>query len=243
MSELSFAKQFLATIDKKVIKLPADHVSDPRKYPNQSPYILPKQTHPYPRKTGPTLTQQAQKKTVTATLKPMKAGDTVTLSDVTLDTTIYDIKSQYAQQTSLQQDKIKLLLNKKPTADLKTLKDLGVEGNVEFSIMIMGGSGATPRAQSPAVSSPSAFAPPPAPATAESKGDPMDIDGKTGAPDSEAAANEAAEKEPSADTAAGILKTEEFWTDLQGFLSQRLRDEKEGQRLAGVFREAARSKK
>lgn len=37
MSEVTFAKQFLATIDKRPIKLPADHVSDPRKYPNQSP--------------------------------------------------------------------------------------------------------------------------------------------------------------------------------------------------------------
>ena len=37
MSEVTFAKTFLATTDKKPIKLPADHVSDPRKYPGQSP--------------------------------------------------------------------------------------------------------------------------------------------------------------------------------------------------------------
>lgn len=35
--EQTFAKSFLATLDKRQIKLPADHVSDPRKYPNQSP--------------------------------------------------------------------------------------------------------------------------------------------------------------------------------------------------------------
>ncbi|KAF2208763.1 hypothetical protein CERZMDRAFT_48744 [Cercospora zeae-maydis SCOH1-5] len=211
MSEVTFAKSFLATIDKRAIKLPADHVSDPRKYPNQSPYILPKQTHPFPRKTGPTSTQQAQAKTITATLKPMKAGETVTIPDVALDTTIFEIKSQYAAKISIPQDKIKVLLNKKPAADLKTLKDLGVDNDVELSIMIMGGSGATPRAQSPAVSSPSAFAPPP--------------------------------KEADANSTAGILQTEEFWTDLQGFLSQRLRDEQEGGRLATVFREAATGKK
>lgn len=34
------------------------------------------------------------------------------------------------------------------------------------------------------------------------------------------------------------LKTEAFWGDLRGFLVQRLRDEGEGERLAGVFREA-----
>ena len=35
--QVSFAKQFLATLDKRLIKLPADHVSDPRQYPAQSP--------------------------------------------------------------------------------------------------------------------------------------------------------------------------------------------------------------
>lgn len=173
----------------------------------------------------------------------MKTGETVTLSSIALDSTIYEIKSQYAQQTSLSQDKIKLLLNKKPTADLKTLKDLGVDSDVEFSVMVMGGGVPTPRAQSPAVSAPSsAFAPPPVPAPTESRGDPMDVDNKTGAPDSEAAANEAAEKETSANSSAEILKTDEFWTDLKGFLSQRLRDEKEGERLATLFREVSSKK-
>ena len=37
MSEVTFAKTFLATLDKRPIKLPADHVGDPRKYPGQSP--------------------------------------------------------------------------------------------------------------------------------------------------------------------------------------------------------------
>ena len=37
MSEVTFAKAFLATLDKRAIKLPADHVGDARKYPSQSP--------------------------------------------------------------------------------------------------------------------------------------------------------------------------------------------------------------
>jgi ubiquitin-like protein 4 len=36
-----------------------------------------------------------------------------------------------------------------------------------------------------------------------------------------------------------VLNTEEFWDDLKGFLVQRLRDEGEGERLAGLFRKAA----
>jgi len=35
-----------------------------------------------------------------------------------------------------------------------------------------------------------------------------------------------------------VLKTEEFWGDLKGFLVQRLKDESEGERVAGVFRKA-----
>lgn len=35
-----------------------------------------------------------------------------------------------------------------------------------------------------------------------------------------------------------VLQMEEFWTDLTGFLTQRLRDEAEGEKLAGLFRRA-----
>lgn len=250
MSEVTFAKSFLATLDKRPIKLPADHVSDPHKFPHQSPvrttaarvhpgaypnrlqYILPKQTHPFPRKTGPTSTQKSHDKTITATLKPMRAGETVTLPDTTLDTTIHDLKAQYAQKTGVPQDKIKLLLSKKPAADLKTLKDLGVDRDMELSVMILGATGTTPRAQSPAVekSEPKMPAPPPA-------ADKMDIDEAAPAPESERATAEANQSSEGS-TAAEMLKTKEFWSDLQGFLSQRLRDEKEGENLAGLFKEA-----
>jgi len=40
MSEVTFAKTFLSTLDKRPVKLPADHVSDPKQYANQSPVCL-----------------------------------------------------------------------------------------------------------------------------------------------------------------------------------------------------------
>lgn len=40
MSEVTFAKSFLSTLDKKPVKLAADHVSDPKQYANQSPVCL-----------------------------------------------------------------------------------------------------------------------------------------------------------------------------------------------------------
>lgn len=164
----------------------------------------------------------------------MRSGETTTIPEISLDTTIHEIKTQYAAKANLQQDKIKLLLNKKPAGDLKTLKDLGVEGrDVELSVMLMAGAtaaassaAATPREQSPAAV---------AATTAASPSDPMDIDPKTSAPESEKAAAEVKEY-PGESTAARELKSEEFWADLKGFLSQRLRDEKEGERLVGLFR-------
>ncbi|TVY41838.1 hypothetical protein LOCC1_G007287 [Lachnellula occidentalis] len=35
-----------------------------------------------------------------------------------------------------------------------------------------------------------------------------------------------------------VLKTDEFWSDLKGFLIQRLKDENEGERVWGVFKDA-----
>ncbi|KAK2624206.1 hypothetical protein QTJ16_006156 [Diplocarpon rosae] len=35
-----------------------------------------------------------------------------------------------------------------------------------------------------------------------------------------------------------VLDTPEFWADLKGFLTQRLKDEKEGEKIWGVFKEA-----
>lgn len=169
----------------------------------------------------------------------MRTGETITIPDLTPDSsTIHDIKTIYAQKTGLQQDKIKLLLNKKPAADLKTLKELGVDADFELSVMIMGG--ATPSAGASQVSSPvvekgePVLAAAAAPVAVEDK---MDVDSP--APESEKAQVEATEKASAGtDSAEGILQTEEFWSDLKGFLVQRLRDEEQGAKVAKTFREA-----
>ncbi|KAI7329914.1 hypothetical protein KC340_g4444 [Hortaea werneckii] len=272
MSEVTFAKSFLATLDKRPIKLPADHVSDPRQYPSQSPYILPRQTHPFPRK-GPRSgdsTTASKSQNVTATLKPMRAGagDATSIPDLTLETTLHEIKTRYAQLSGLAVEKVKVLYNKKPAGDLKTLrevlvgsgaKDVASIGNVELSVMIMGGAagtGSTTSSQpgSPAVSSStteknqsaaglggaSAAATTTTTTTTAAtagKGDPMDVDKDTPGPDSEKAQAEAGEKlEAHTSTVTEILGSDEFWADLKGFLAQRLRDEEEGERLAKRFR-------
>jgi hypothetical protein len=161
----------------------------------------------------------------------MRSGEAVTLSDVTLDTSIHDLKTQYAAKANQPLDKVKLLLNRKPAADLKTLKELGVNENVELTVMVMGATASTPGASSPSVEKTE----PPLPAAAPPP-DKMDID--TPALQSEKAQLEAQGKSSQANTTDGILQSEDFWTDLKGFLAQRLRDQGEGERLAKAFREA-----
>jgi ubiquitin-like protein 4 len=156
----------------------------------------------------------------------MRSGDTVTISNITLNSTVHDLKSQYAEKSGQPLDKIKLLLNKKPAADLKTLKEMGVEGDVELSVMVMGGASA---ATTPAVEKMEPVMP---------AGDKMDIDSQAPAPESEKATAEAVNEKAAVESVEAILKTEEFWTDLKGFLAQRLRDQGEGEKLAKVFRDA-----
>jgi hypothetical protein len=42
---------------------------------------------------------------------------------------------------------------------------------------------------------------------------------------------------------AALLKGEEFWSDLKGFLTQRLRNEDQGEKVYGVFRKAWEAQK
>lgn len=178
----------------------------------------------------------------------MRGGETVTIPNLALEASIYEIKEQYSKQTSIPHEKIKVLLNKKPAADLKTLKELGVSGDVEFSVMILGGGGATPSASTPSAVSPAVekadpAASVPTPAVAPNADD-MVIDEQSSFPGSEKAQIQA--ESSSAPRAApgagpsgpGALNTIEFWNDLQDFLSQRLRDNEEAQRLNKMFKMA-----
>jgi hypothetical protein len=126
-----------------------------------------------------------------------------------LTTSIYDLKSQYSSKSGAALDKIKLVYNKKPTSDSKTLRDLlgdDAKEEVEFTVMVMGGIpvGASPRIQSPEL----------------------------------AAVGSVPVAEGSGSAGLDVLKEESFWNDLQGFLQQRIRDEEEAGRLAGLFRSA-----
>lgn len=238
MAEVQFAKTFLSTLDRRPVKLSSDFVSDPKKYPSQSPYTLPRPTHPFPTRDQSATSNSSS--TISITLKPTKpTPEALTLTGLDpLQTTVLDLKTRFAETHSLSLSSVKILHAKRPAPDLKTLRDLlptPTPKEAELGVMVLGGSGgAAARAEGvasppPSVPVPAAFPPPP---SAEAK--------EASAPLSEAAAGSGAEGGAAAAAAAGV-GDEKFWGDLKDFLVQRLRDEAEGERLLGLFRGAVGS--
>ena len=210
MTEISFARSFLSALDMRPVKLSSDHVSDPKSYPAQSAYTMPKLPN-QPAKRKRTASAAAApgstpaEKTLAVTLKSTKGGDSVT-SDEPLSASIFDLKTLFGKEKGLQVEKIKVLYNKKPVADSKTLKDLLGENadstkDVELSVMVMGGAVAAAGAS---------------------------------------AAKESEDSVPVAQGTSGaeVLQTEEFWSDLRGYLQQRIRSEGDSEKVLGVFKTA-----
>lgn len=219
MTEISFAKQFLTALDSRPLKLSSDHIADPRTYPAQSAYTLPRLPNPpHPlrpaKRAAPASSSAASPATLTITLKPLRStSPTVTLQSQVPTTSIYDLKAAYAKDASVDINKIKVLWKKKPAVDSKTVAELIEDPSAkdaEFSIMLLPGAVASSLAQTPVST-------PPVLPTGGNVGGSAAVQGSNG---------------------TGLLRTEEFWGDLKGFLTQRLRDEAEGERLAGVFRGA-----
>ncbi len=193
-------------------------------------YILPRLPHAKRKRTAPTADSGSPSAptpaassagNIAVSLKPMKPGNpSVTLRSQAPTTSVFDLKSAYAAQAGgLDPAKIKLLRAKKPVADSKSLGDLLAEGGdegaaekdivMDFAVMVMGGGGAATAAVT--ASSPAA------------EKDKMDVDPAPVA------------QGPSG---AEVLRKEEFWDDLGGFLMQRVRDEDESARLVKIFKDA-----
>ncbi|KAM7222039.1 Cell-cycle control medial ring component [Rhypophila decipiens] len=243
-TEVAFAKTFLAILDKQSQKITADHVEDPRNYPASTPYTLPrlstskpmsKRGSPKAKSTAPTSSSESnsEQPSVKVTIKSPR-NPTLELVLPTAQpiatTSMLDIKNTIYEQTCLPVEKLKILYNKKPVADTKTIKDvLGPvpaeeEAGIEFSLMVMGGA-ATASAAAEALAARQA-----APAAPETQ---ADADGDTVMDDTAAAPVVA---EGSGPSGAAVLQTEEFWEDLKGFLMQRIRDERLAGELVGKLR-------
>ncbi|KAI0484200.1 cell-cycle control medial ring component-domain-containing protein [Xylariaceae sp. FL0804] len=230
MTEISFAKQFLATLDARPVRLSPDHVEDPKNSPLRAAYILPKMSRPMSKpsqNTNTTTTSSSSSAAAgpatTPTTTTTAPGYTVTVKslrnppvDVTLpaqgpDTSVLDVKAAVAQAcgvpTPHAADRLRLLHRRKPVADSKVLRELAGKGEtaVEFSVMVIGGGGGGAAAQ--------------------------------------ATAGEAQKDVAQGQSGAEVLATKEFWDDLRGFLLQRVRDEKTAGDLTDTFQSAWKAKR
>ena len=162
------------------------------------------------RRRDPNSQTPAADRTIDITLKSLRNPPiSLTLPSQSVTTSVIDLKSAIAKEVRAKSiDGVKVLYNKKPCADSKTIKDiLGEEeipSEMEFSIMIMGGAAAI-----------------------EQKIE----DGK-------------AEQPSVAQGASGdeVLESEEFWNDLKGFLSQRLKDDSKAEEVLNSFRSGWKGK-
>ncbi|KAK3683725.1 cell-cycle control medial ring component [Podospora appendiculata] len=240
MTEVAFARTFLALLDTKPQKILADHVEDPRNYPASTPYTLPRPANSKPmskprRRAAPSTSTSptpTPNQTTTVHVKSLRNPPLeITLPNLPLPTTsALDIKTAVASASNIPLSKLKLLYSKKPVPDSKTLKDVlgGVDASapapapasMEFSVMVMGGAASI-------VARP----PPPPPVAADKDVDMTGTEGEgEGAKDDKHVAQGL--------SGAPVLETEQFWSDLKGFLQQRIRDEQTADELCGQFRGA-----
>ncbi|PHH65176.1 hypothetical protein CDD81_3307 [Ophiocordyceps australis] len=199
MAEATFARAFLSSLDSRPVKLSADHVEDPRKYPAQPAYILPRMPNPMSK---PVKLAPGQERSITVMLKSLRNPPLdIKLTSQPVNTSLLDIKSKVSSQARIPVEKIKIIHNKRPVADSKILKDVMAENDrtVDFSIMIVGGAAAI-------------------------------------APDNSVQA-------PSEATGNAVVQSPEFWTDLKGFLMQRLKDQATAEELCRLFKASWESHK
>ncbi|KAF2841658.1 hypothetical protein M501DRAFT_929168 [Patellaria atrata CBS 101060] len=223
MTELSFARQFLAALDTRPVKLSSDYIADPKQYPASTPTILPKHSTPKrkraPQSADPSSTPKPASSDILVTLKCLKPPSYPLTLPSSPTTSIHELKTAYSTHIHVLSSKIKVLWQKKPVLDSKVLKELlggeggDMPGDAEFTIMVLGG--AVPTLEGPKEN--------------EAEPEKMDVDPPT-APVAQG---------PSG---AEVVQTKEFWEDLKGFLVQRVRDEAEGERLVELFKNAWESR-
>lgn len=233
MTEFAFAKQFLSALGARPMRISPDHVVDAREYPAQPAFILPKpasgtrlrRAQPGAESASSPSNAAGSAPGTTVTLKPTRPSPStpsLTLpSPQPPHTSMHALKTAYAAASGLPVDKIKLLHKKKPVGDTKTLKDVlgdDVSTDAEFGVMVLGGAATAAAAASPA-------------ATPE----------RVASPGVETLAGGAAAGVPLAEpvvTGEDVAKSDAFWSDLEGFLGQRLKDEAVARRMAGAFKGA-----
>lgn len=209
MTELSFAKTFLSSLDSRPLKLQPDYTANPKTLELNGPYTLPKMPTPFKQAKRSGLVDEAAPKPIVldVTLKSSRnPALSLSLPSTDLGTTVLDFKQKVASELKLDgAEKIRVLYNKKPAGDLKTLKELvGDEPlqtgqAIELGVMIMGYKEAD---------------------VAKTEDSTMRDAGSVA-------------QGPSGEE---VLGGEEFWADLKAFLVQRIRNEAKAKEVFDRFR-------
>ncbi|KAL4892047.1 cell-cycle control medial ring component [Aspergillus ambiguus] len=221
MTELTFIKSYLASLDSRPVKLSADYVFDPERVGLRVPYLLPRLQAPHPemaKKVKPAMAPGSSK-SITVRLKSARNPTLeFTVPNAPLATTsVQDLKDAVqarvvtAQDGTVSLDKIKILYKRKPVTGKTIAEILSDEPQmlaggkeVEFGVMIMGGAKVVEADMTSSPEQPDSGAPKPAVG-----------------PSGEA-----------------VLETQAFWDDLEGFLEQRVKDTGEAVKLKVLFKNA-----
>lgn len=149
-------------------------------------------------------------------------------------------------------DKIKILHNKKPVPASKStvgeIVDADVKG-LELGVMVMGGAPDPPpqdtsttavKERQPEAAGPGSEN---AAVEAETGVNPADtlMQGVQSTSEKPRSESQSQPVQPGEDNGMVVLQTEEFWSDLEGFLTQRIRSQEEAVKLREVFERAWRS--
>ncbi|KAK2882588.1 hypothetical protein FQN49_000200 [Arthroderma sp. PD_2] len=249
MSEVSFTKSFLASLDSKAIKLPADTVYDPQTFAPRFPITLPRLSdppHPPMPKKIKTTAPPGSSKGITVCLKSARNPVLdIKLGNVALATaTVQELKEAVHQRIRptnatdpgqrVPLDKIKLLWKRKPVQGTSIADILANESEIingkshaEFSVMVLGGASVIPEEELKAAATTSKAAKPAVSGTQE------DTEMKE--------ADDLKEDQPiaaSQPSTATVLKNPQFWEELNVFLQGKTSDRSEATRLTSIFKTA-----
>lgn len=238
MSELSFTKSFLSTLDSRPVKLRADHVFDPEQVGLRVPvsafswsrvsqliisqYTLPRLQPPHPEMPKKVKSTQApgSSKSITVNVKSARnpALEFAIPNAPLATTSLQDIRDAVGQRVIDAQgnpvplDKIKILYRRKPVpGTAKTIAEI----LADEPDMLAGGKAVEFGVM--IMGGAQVAATQPEAAEPSDKSPPKAAVGPSG---------------------AEVLQSEAFWDDLQGFLEQRLKDETEAKRLRAMFHNA-----
>ncbi|TQS35492.1 hypothetical protein Golomagni_04087, partial [Golovinomyces magnicellulatus] len=215
MTELIFAQSFLSTIDGYSTKISPDHVEDPRKYPSRPTFNLPKHTKPQLKKRRLNSDNTGG---ITVHLSSQRYPHlSQTLPSQPPNASILELKNALSKEIGIPGGNIKLLHKKKPVPDSKVLKDLvTIESNEAEIYDKTGGSVELGLMILGGMSTTGM-------GTSDTARKNINV------PMGDLTISES-------DKLKDVLNTEEFWSDLTKYLTQRLNDKNHSERLSQIFR-------